>query len=64
MNYLENDTEILFTTAIRAIKHKPGAGNIYIPPEIFQKFGLPVDVPMNVRFDKEKKEICIKLITY
>lgn len=64
MDYIENEKEIVFPAAIRDIKSKPGAGNIYLPPEIFQKMGLPVDIPMTVRFNKEKKEICIKPLNY
>jgi hypothetical protein len=64
MEFVENDKEIIGTLAFRDIKSKPGSANLYFGADLFSKLGIPVDSVLSFRFDKEKKEFCIKQFKY
>ena len=64
MDYIETENEIITTISFRGNKAKPGAGFIYFSPELFAKLCIGLDTPMTMRFDKMKKEICLKQLQY
>jgi hypothetical protein len=63
MSFVENENEIIDVVTLRRLKSR-GAGTIYISPELLNKIDIPLDSNLSFRYDKEKKEICIKLQQY
>jgi hypothetical protein len=64
MTYTENENEIIDVVRIRDVKAKPGAASIYLGQELFPKIDMPIDTNLLLRYDKKKREICIRLLTY
>lgn len=64
MEVIETESEIISPITIRGNKAKPGTGQIYLGNELFPRMGIELDSPMVLRFDKVKKEICIKPLQY
>jgi hypothetical protein len=64
MSITETDTEILDTVTIRDIKARPGTGSIYLGKALYSKIEIPRDTGLLLKYNKEKKEICIKLLQY
>lgn len=59
----ETDTHVFDTVTLRRVKRegRPDAGSTYFRPELFEKLELPLDVPLQLSYDKNKKVICIWL---
>lgn len=60
----ETDTEIIGIVSLRDYNKQKRTGYIFVSADIYEKLEELKDKELVFRFNKEKKEICVKQLKY